>query len=1111
MPGPPARPAVVRVMVAGLLVGSWALGAAAPAWAGPPAEDFRFAAGLYQKERYADAARKFADFLAEHPDHEFAKRAALFRGFSLYEAGEMAAARDALRAALTRPGDGEYVSSALLRIGLAETALGDPAAAIKALEKLRADHPADPLADAALLPLGKARQAAGDLPAAERAVRQYLNATANDADANPATLTDARRTLGNILAEQGEPDAAAAELRRAAAGPRPESDEALRDLGLLEYRRGAYQEAADAFGDLIDREPSRGLLTDGRINRGFALYRLNEDEAAAADLRAAADLAAPEQAQLARLWAGRAAERAGDREAAATDYRIARELAPEGRWVPDVLYRWGILLADSPDADDRAQALTKFERVREDYPESPLAEAAAGESARLLIARATAALRDGDPAAARQLAADALQLNPDAADEPRVEFLLTRLDEAALETADDTPERRAVEARYNALAADQTAPASVRRDSALRRAESLRARGELQEAIKGFLSVADSLTPGEDDAALRDALALAAAAARAAGELETAADAGERFLDLFPNDPRADDVRAAMADAAAAAGDFDAALAAYKAAVEVGRTPRTDQLAVRLADRAIAELEALPADAENRAAKRQALATTAADLVAPLAADAELEDAEVRADALNLLGWANYHRGQFAEAAAAYRTVVEELPQTGGFDEALTQLGVSLARTDDRDAAETALRTAWKQLAPEQPAPAGAESAGPLQDAWIAGLERARFLRSQPDRAGDAGEAYAELYEKFPNSRTGPLLWEWGTTLYAAERYDEADAVYATLVDEAPDHPEADKALLILAESDLLAAPPRPADALRRLERLLDPADGEPVTTDDRTAESAVEPYLTALAAAGDSAAVIAAAGPLAERFPDTRAAAIARLLAAEARVRLAAQQPDEAADLRSAAREDLADARATLVALNVPEQAADRPDWASRPWILGANEAFLAKDYEQVDRLVQELESWRPAPPDLYEAREILARRFKQQAPPDFDRAEKIAASVVNDPLAAGTAAWDRAQFLLADIALLRPKPDEAAKNALLRKARDVYLALNLSGSTDAVRALGGLKTGEMDERLGDRELARKSYEEVIADFPDTPEAKAAAEKLAALNAASDAAPAAD
>ncbi|NNJ27974.1 Outer membrane protein assembly factor BamD [Planctomycetes bacterium LzC2] len=1098
-----------RFAVALLLAGAFALGPGGTlvAQAGPPDDDFRFAAGLYKKGRYVDAARKFGDFLAEHPGHEFTKRAALFRGFSLYESGNMQAASDALRAALNQPGDADYAPSALLRIGLAETELGNPDAAIAALEKLRADHPADPLANDALLPLGKARRAGGDLNAAERAVRQYLNAAANKPDANASTVTDARRTLGNILEEKGDPDAALVELRRAADGARPKADEALRDLGLLEYRRGNYREASEAFQALIDREPSRDLLTDGRINLGFALYRLDDNPAAAAELRAASDLAAPEQAQLARLWAGRAAARAGDREAAASDYKVARELAPEGRWIPDVLYWWGILLSDSTKSEDRAAALAKFERVMEDSPESPLAEPAKGEAVRLLFSEAKGALLSGDAAAARKRAAQAVALAPDAADAPRNALFLTRLDEADLPNADDTPERRAVEAQYAALAAEPEAPADVRRDATLRRSLSMRERGEWAEALTGFQSVADGLEKDEDDAALRDALVLGSSTAVAAGEPEIAAELSERFLDLFPNDPRAADVRSAMTEAAAASGDFDQALALHQAAIEDGRSPKTDRLAVRLADRAIATLEALPAETDDRAGQVDSLAVTAADLVAPIAADEAAADADLRADALTLLGWANFHRGQFAEAADAYRTVVEEYPDAPSHDEALTQLGVSLARTEDSEAAEVALRTAWKQLAPEQPAPAGADSSGPWQDAWIAGLERARFLSRQPGRAADAGEAYAELYEKFPQSRTGPLLWEWGTALYAAERYDEAEAVYAILVEEAPEYPKADLALLILGEGDLAASPPRYEDAARRLGRLIDPSEDEPIAANPATVQKAVASYLSALSATGNAAEVIAAAGPLAEQFPNTVASAVARLMAAEARVKTAVQSsedqtPADVAALRAAARDDLADARATLAGMNVGSDAANRPNWASRPWILGASEAFFAKDYEQVDRLAEELATWNPPPPDLYEMREVHARRFKQQAPPDFEKAEELAASVVNDPTAKGTAARDRAQILLADIALLRPAPTEAQKTALLKKAREVYLNLNLFGATAGMRALGGLKTGEMDERLKDFASARKEYEAVIADFPGTPEAAAAAEKLAALPA---------
>ncbi|MEM9704257.1 MAG: tetratricopeptide repeat protein, partial [Planctomycetota bacterium] len=299
-----------------------------------------------------------------------------------------------------------------------------------------------------------------------------------------------------------------------------------------------------------------------------------------------------------------------------------------------------------------------------------------------------------------------------------------------------------------------------------------------------------------------------------------AAALGERFLTLFPSAPQTADVRAAVAKAAAAAGDLDTALARYRASVDAGRTERTDALGVELADRAIRKLESLPPEAEDRGDKVAALAVTAGELVAPIAGDAAVAD-DLRAEALNLLGWSAFYGGRFDDAATAYRTVVEELSETPSYEEALTQLGVTLARTDDAGAAEIALRTAWRQLQPDEPAPAGAAVQGRLQDAWIAGLERARFLQSRGDRAADAGEAYRELYEKFPNSRTGALLWEWGRTLYHAGQtdsslYAEADAVFAELVQRAPDYPEADLALFLLAEGDLLADPSRPSEAARR-------------------------------------------------------------------------------------------------------------------------------------------------------------------------------------------------------------------------------------------------------------------------------------------------------
>ena len=100
-----------------------------------------------------------------------------------------------------------------------------------------------------------------------------------------------------------------------------------------------------------------------------------------------------------------------------------------------------------------------------------------------------------------------------------------------------------------------------------------------------------------------------------------------------------------------------------------------------------------------------------------------------------------------------------------------------------------------------------------------------------------------------------------------------------------------------------------------------------------------------------------------------------------------------------------------------------------------------------------------------------------------------------MNDPAARRTAAADRARLLLADVALLRTPPR-------LEAARDLYLELNIEGSGPDTRAEGGLKAGEMEERLGNADAARREYEQVIADYPGTAAAVAAAEFLQDLPA---------
>ena len=1061
----PARPAraLPALLAAGLL--------ASPAFALPPRTDFQTAYALWEKQRYELAAEAFARFPGQHPGDELVPLAAFYEGFSLRDGGRPGPARAALEEAIRSYPDSDLVPDALFRLALAEEATRGPAAAAAPLERLLRDHPRDTLVPPALGALGRVKLAAGDAAGAEAALRKYL--ATNPA---PAERDEATKTLASAVAAGGNVDEAARLLEPLAEGEGETADYAVRDLGLLRYRAGRYAEAADAFTKLLDRNPPDALAAEARLNRGYALFQAGRPAEAEADLAAAADT--PRFAAAANLWAGVAARRDGRPDAAAGYFAAGLAADPPAEKAAELRLNLARLRESSDTPDGLREAAELYERAAIDLPDSP-----ASPEALLRAAGARRALNEPDAAAA--LLARFRERYPDDELAPRAELLSTRLAEAAAFGDPDLASRSAalvtVEGRFAALAADADAPADVRRDARIALGKLLSLRGDPGGARKAFESVADSLEPGEDDAALSDALLFAADAAAKAGDAADAAQFAGRFLELFPDDPRVDAARATLTDAVAE-GDLGEGVKAYEAAIAAGRTPATDALAVRLTDRAVGKLEELAA-ADADPAALDALAATVEELAGPVAADEGAAD-ELRAGALYQLGWAAYVRERYDEAAGQWAEVRERFGGTSYADPSLAMEGSALSLGGRRESARTTLKLAWDRLAPAEPAPAGADANDPATPVWLAGVARARLFAADGDVPA-ADEAFQELNRLFPNTQIGQLLWEWAQVHYRAGDHDAADALFARLIAEAPRDPRADAALLLLADSDRVNGDPGAAAA--KLERLVEPAADEPVAADPATAAVAAVRLAEALIEAGEfnRAATVAsgAAGRLAEENGD-RALRL-RLLAAEATA---------GAGDAAAARAELADVRADAAARFAPDPR--RPAWAARPWIAGATLAFAAKDYEAVDDLVAELEGWTPPPSDLFEAQAVKARSLAKRPQPNFAAAEALADAILNDPAAASGVTADDLLTLKLDLALLESPPD-------LKKALARALDLNILGSTAAAKAAGGLQAGRIDEQLGNRDAAVRAYRDVVADYPDAPAAADARARLDALGAA--------
>jgi tetratricopeptide (TPR) repeat protein len=343
-------------------------------------------------------------------------------------------------------------------------------------------------------------------------------------------------------------------------------------------------------------------------------------------------------------------------------------------------------------------------------------------------------------------------------------------------------------------------------------------------------------------------------------------------------------------------------------------------------------------------------------------------------------------------------------------------------------------------------------------------------------RIDEADKAFEKLVAQFPNAKDLDRLFdEWAWMNVSAKRFERSDAIHKQMLEKFPDSPFAGQARLSLAESMLEAG---------KLDEALTEMEAINATTKYGAAEKerALFHVIELQAATRNWQAVVKAVDEFLANYAASPLAAQTRLFAGNAQVEL--QNSAEATRILTALRDE-------IVADKIPTQ-----DWTDRVWVVLAESALSAKEYEKIDLLEAELKQRSAMSPFMFQVMDVQGRRWKQQAPPDFEKARKYFEQVTADTAGQGTETAARCQFLLAETLLLEMKLDDAVKE---------YFKVYLNYSYDELRVQALFQAATCEVRLEKKESAVRDFKELIATFPASPLAKQATEELVKLGVPGD------
>ena len=935
-------------------------------------DDYKLAIGLYNRERWENAAAAFNRFITVHPDHPRVAVARLYYGSVLVRLDRYAEARGQYRTFVRRYPRNENLAIAMFRSGECSYFLGEYKDAEQELFDFLQRFRGDEMEHWALSYFGTCHLELGNNVLAREAFQRLIKRHSS----SPA-IPDARFGLARALEALGESARALDAYSKIAADrTNPNAPNALSRIGDIRFQDRRYADSAATYDRIPETFPNSSLVTTAQLNAGIAWYRCGKYTKAIDRLSKVSGQ--PGFKSRAGLLIGRSHMQLGDFASATTVLDGLSEELQDDPLAQEILFRRADCERLQANLDTAAQ---RYLAVIDRWPQGRFAD----ESLYF--------------ASEADLASDRLERAERSLDQLQGKFAQSTLRHRAsmlrgrLFAARGGPQdlEDAVVALRKAVDQDEDSFASNSGRYYLSR--TLQRLERHDEALQAAAPLAQRVERGEM-AEFVEVLVLAAGSSLHLRRFEDAV----RFSSAYISQQTVKGKRAR-----------DALVTRAVANAELGKRAETDADLTAIG-RLDTESEAL-ADARMQVAEI-AWAAGRHNWSAQLFERLTRSDTEHRVRGFSGLGWSYRELGRYAASATVFGELVEKFPEHELAPEAAYLRGDAFRQAGDSAEAARAFSETFDRYAPKTPPAAGTERKGqPHFFAYESGRSGAMMLETlnKPDKA-DA--AWQRLIDRFPNAKSlDELLDHWAWLNLENGRDARSDEIFGRLIRECPDSPRADNARLSLGESALITG--RLADAESTFSEL------ESSPQADADVQEAALYHLVGIASeTKDWKRTEARARQLLERYPDSRFGPRVRLHLAESRFTLG--DCDKTVAILTPLRE--------LLTKNAVDD-----DWADRVWVVLADAQLQLRNYEASRATVAELRRLRPGSPYLYQANEIFGRGYKTQASPQFDKARRILQQVVEDPHGRRTVTAAKAQFLIADTYLLQLE-HARARDAFLR-----------------------------------------------------------------------------